>query len=327
MRSASGAGQIGIVVYPGVQLAAVHGLTDLFAIAARVNRDAGRTSLSVSHWEAGGRTAQNVKCIYRSSDEADPRPDVLIVPPTLNALPDADVLAGIAQWLLARHSDGVLIVSLCSGAFLVAETGLLDERIVSSHWSCAQALMEMYPRVVVRADERLIEHAGLLTAGGFMAWLEVGLILVERFIGERAREETARFLTSGGDLMSPAQQPKAFVPPIHKDQPILRAQELVHIRDGRDLALPEMAAVARLERRTFIRRFTIATGMTPMTYCRAVRMARGRELLEASSLSLTEIADLLCYREATSFTRAFREAYGQTPAQFRKQARVAMGQD
>jgi transcriptional regulator GlxA family with amidase domain len=99
---------------------------------------------------------------------------------------------------------------------------------------------------------------------------------------------------------------------------VLKAQEWVHIRDGRDASLASMAAAAGLERRTFLRRFAKATGMTPIENCRAVRIARARELLESGNTPQKEIAQSLGYKDVASFARVFRKVTGLAPAAYRK---------
>jgi transcriptional regulator GlxA family with amidase domain len=319
--------EIGIVVYPGVQQAAVHGLTDLFCIAgtftAGARKDKG-ASLHVTHWSCGGRGTRALQCVYSSNDRASARPSALILPPTLTDLPNAETCSEIARWLMEQHERGVKLVSICSGIFLVARTGLLDGRIVSTHRNCAQTLMEQFPRIVVDADQRIIEYPGILTAGGFLAWIDVGLKLVAEVLGDAVRAQTAQFVLSDRPQDEVAYLPD-FAPSLaHTDLPVQRAQELVHLRDGRDVSLALMAAVARLERRTFIRRFTRATGNTPMEYCRAVRTARARELLEAGHLSTKDIAMALGYTDTGAFARSFRRSNGMPPGAYRKQVGCRM---
>src|SRR3712207_4791821 len=187
--------EIGIVVYPGAQMAAVHGLTDIFGIASRLAAE-GRLDeglpLQVTHWSPGPRG--NIVCVYRSEPSAVARPGILVLPPTLSRLPDPETCEIIAQWLHRQHAQGVRLVSVCSGVFLIAGTGLLDGRTVSTHRRCARALIETYPQVTVDTEARMIDLTDVLTAGGFMAWVDVGLILVERLLGGAVRAETARFI-------------------------------------------------------------------------------------------------------------------------------------
>lgn len=315
--------EIGIVLYPGAQLAAVHGLTDLFGIASRFSAatrrpeaaQIGATPLRVTHWSPRNG---DISCVYRSEPSAAPRPGILIFPPTLGDLPDPDTCAAIGRWLLGQHAQGVGLVTICSGVFLVAGTGLLDGRMISTHRICAQALTDSFPNVLVDVEEPMIEHPDILTAGGFMAWVDVALLLIARLFGEAVRAETARFVLTGQTARVPPHF-AGFTPrQSHGDHAVRRAQEFVHLRDGQGITLSSMAGAARLERRTFLRRFKSATGMTPIEYCHAVRIARARELLEAGNMPLKKIAETLGYVDVSSFARAFRRTYGVPPAAHRR---------
>jgi len=125
--------------------------------------------------------------------------------------------------------------------------------------------------------------ATLSPPADFLAWVDVGLLLVDKILGSGVRVETARFMLSD-PAPSEARYFPGFTPrQTHGDTAVLKAQEWVHIRDGQDVSLASMAAAAGLERRTFLRRFANATRMTPIEYCRAVRIARARELLEGGN--------------------------------------------
>ena len=344
--------EIGIVVYPGAQLAAIHGLSDLFSLANRFAAEAGTgaasraPAISVSRWLAGldagpcdgpcegscGSGGATGSCLVRSDPDGAPAPRILILPPTMVGLPDPKLRAGLAVWMRRLHREGVQLITLCSGVGLLAETGLLDGRIVSTHRNFARILLETYPAVIVDRDERIIEHPDILTAGGFMSWVDVGLLLVERLLGEPVRARTAQFLRAGSaerpgrSEPAGATEPPRFVPPLdHGDTAVERAQCHAHMADGRDVSVAAMAEAAGLSRRTFMRRFARATGLTPQAYCQAVRLARARELLEASALAPKEIAERLGYVDVSSFARAFRRQHGVPPAAYRQKARQTGG--
>lgn len=309
--------EIGLVLYPGVQLAAVHGLTDLFGIANRFTQEARiHAQLRVSHWTVRGG---GVACVYCTEPSVQPAPHILILPPTLGELPDGEKSAEIARWLLHQHRQGVMLVTICSGIFLVAATGLLDGRLVSTHRICAQALGERFPAINVDVEQRIIEETDMLSAGGFMAWVDVALLLIERLLGREVRAETARFVfpeqalgaKRDGDVF-PTQQSRS-------DPAIQRALEFVHLRDGHGVSLDAMIAVARLGRRTFLRRFKNAIGVTPIEYCRTIRIARAREFLEGSNTPLKIVAETLGYTDSSAFTRAFRRSCGVPPGIYRSQ--------
>jgi len=313
--------EIGIVLFPGVQAACVHGLTDLFRIAASIAVDQqrdGRSPLRVTHWQPAHSGDAELSCVYDSDPRGTAQPRILIIPPTMVDLPDPDVPAGIATWLRSHHAAGTKLVSVCSGAFVLAETGVAAGRSVSTHRIWAAALAKRFPDIAVDTNQRIIDDGDIITAGGFMAWVDVGLLLVDRILGGAVRAETAHFILSD-PAASEARYFAGFAPgQTHGDAAVMKAQEWVHIRDGRDVSLASMAAAAGLETRTLLRRFANATGMTPIEYCRAVRIARARELLEFGNTPQKEIAGSLGYRDVASFARMFCKVTGLAPGAYRK---------
>ena len=325
---ASGTSEIGIVVYPGAQMAAVHGLTDLFSVAAKIALDqrTGRPPLRVSHWRPAHNRDAELSCVYDSAPGGKPRPRILIIPPTMVNLPDPDIPTGVASWLRDRHAAGATLVSVCSGAFILAKTGLADGRAVATHQICQDALAERFPKITVDTNRRIIDYGDILTAGGFLAWVDVGLYLVDRILGAAMKAETARFVLSD-PASSDARYFVGFPPPqTHRDKAVLKAQEWVHLRDGRGVSLASMAAIAGLQRRTFLRRFAKATGMTPLEYCRGVRIARARELLISGDTPQKAIAQSLGYKDVASFARVFRKATGSTPGVYRNRFGIPPGE-
>jgi transcriptional regulator GlxA family with amidase domain len=324
----TGTSEIGIVLYPGVQTAAVHGLTDLFSVAARIALDQGmgRPPLRVNHWQPADSRDAELSCVYDSAPGGKPRPTVLIIPPTMVKLPDPDIPTGVVSWLRDRHAAGATLVSVCSGAFILAKTGLADGRAVATHQICQVALAERFPKINVDTNRRIIDYGDIVTAGGFLAWVDVGLFLVGRILGAEVKVETARFVLSD-PTSNDARYFVGFPPPqSHRDKAVLKAQEWVHMRHGRGVSLASMATIAGLQRRTFLRRFTKATGMTPLEYCRRARIARARELVISGDTPQKAIAQSLGYKDVASFARVFRKATGSTPGAYRKRFGIPPGE-
>ena len=127
--------EVGIVDYPGAQVACILGLTDLFSIACTIaldQRRSGQTALRVTHWKPIDASDANLSCIYDTARHDSAQPRTLIIPPTM-VDPDPDVPAGVVSWVRNRHAAGAALVSLCSGAFILAATGLMDGQSVATH--------------------------------------------------------------------------------------------------------------------------------------------------------------------------------------------------
>lgn len=195
---------------------------------------------------------------------------------------------------------------------------MLAGRTAATHWSYLDALIERFPDTRFDTESRVLDYGDVITVGGFMAWADLGLRLVSRLLGPTIGSETARFLALDPEPARPHYL-NGFAPKLtHGDAAILRAQHWLHGMDARQVSLTALAAQARLEKRTFLRRFANATGMTPIEYSRRVRIARARELLEFSNKTLKVIAWEVGYADTDAFARAFHKATDMSPGDYRR---------
>src|SRR5258707_10420371 len=233
--SASIGHEIGIAHYPGAQVACILGLTDLFGVASTIaldQRRSGQSPLRVTHWQPLHSRDANLSCIYDGAPRGSPKPRTLIIPPTMVDLPDPDVPAGVVSWVRNRHAAGATLVSLCSGAFILAETGLVDGKSVATHQICAEALAKRFPQIVVDVNRRIIDHGDIVTAGGFLSWVDLGLFLVDRILGPAMRAETARFVLSDPAAGEGRHFSRFSPPPTHRGKGVFKALGGGHMKDG-----------------------------------------------------------------------------------------------
>src|SRR5262249_531289 len=156
----------------------VHGLTELFALAAKAASDrsmARLASVRITHWQAAAGNHSLVR-VYDSTPLATPGARILVIPPSLTNSSDTDFSADVVPWLKSQHVGGATLISVSSGAFILAQTGLVDGRTVATHRACADALAQRFPRIVVEANRGIIDDGDIITAGGFLAWVDVGLL-------------------------------------------------------------------------------------------------------------------------------------------------------
>ncbi|WP_404477760.1 GlxA family transcriptional regulator [Novosphingobium sp. BL-52-GroH] len=323
MASAHTGGEVGLVLYPGCQMAMVHGITDLFAIASMFSAARGGPPIRVSHWTMDAQSR-----LGRSHDTAPGEPGepaIIIAPGRLTGPPDAEEAAPYARWLLNRHAGGAVLASTCGGAFLLASTGLLAGRPATTHWAFAEAFRARFPEVLVDPDRMVIEDGDIITAGGLMAWTDLGVRLVDRLLGPTVMIETAKFL-----LIDPTGREQrhysSFAPRLtHGDETILKVQHWLQARSGRPTSVVDMAQEARLEERTFLRRFKAATGLKPIEYVQHLRIGKARELLEFTRRPVDQIAWSIGYEDASAFRRVFHRILGLSPGEYR--SRFSTGAD
>ena len=317
--------EIALLIYPGCQLAAIHGLTDLFHVAERLfQRTSQRSNQRSKSVEHRMLRVSHIQFDVGNSPPpwADGAPDFVIVPPSLETLPIGDAFTPIVKWLNGCHARGAVLASVCVGTFLLAQTGLLARRLATTHWSQAQLLAESFPEIHVDGDKLLIDDGDILTAGGVMAWTDLGLRIVDRLLGSAAMLATARFL-----LVDPPGREQryysAFSPKLnHGDKTILEVQHWLKQGVASHSTVALMAQRAGLEERTFLRRFQKATGLRPTEYCQHLRVGKAREMLETSQQSFDQVAWKVGYEDAGSFRKIFIRITGLSPGDYKRRFRT-----
>ncbi len=306
---------IGLLLYPGCQLAAIYGLTDLFRIAGEWTGEEAR-AIRVSHWQADDT---GVTCIWDSHPGAPHRLTHVIAPPSI-IMPERMVPAPTAAvWLRDRHTAGATLCSVCAGAFVLAETGLIDGRRATTHWAFAKQLAQRFPKVKLADEDMVVDEGDIMTAGGILAWADLGLTLVGRLLGPATMLATARFL-----LVEPprqSQRPFAqFIPRFdHGDDAVRASQHHIHAHAGTMQGVADVAKQAGMTGRTFLRRFSAATGFTPVEYLQQVRIAKAREALERTLTPVDRIAWDVGYSDPAAFRKLFQKLTGLPPAAYRQQ--------
>ncbi|WP_165798803.1 GlxA family transcriptional regulator [Shimia abyssi] len=174
-----------------------------------------------------------------------------------------------------------------------------------------------YPMVATDVNQILIEHADLITAGGMMAWVDLCLALIDRFIGRDAVIETAhRFVVDVGQRDQ--RRYRRFTPNLTHGDPGVRKAQLAIERDfDGKYSIRDLATVAGMSERTFIRRFSSITGLPPMAYVQAVRIEKSKDMLIHSNQIVQNIAFAAGYSDHSSFGRKFIQETGLTPTEFR----------
>lgn len=311
--------EIGLLIYPDCQLAAVYGLTDLFRIAGEWTGEPPR-GIRVSHWQA---SEAGVEPVWDSHPGGPHRLSHVIAPPSL-IMPDRMApMPAAAHWMKDQHRSGTTLCSVCAGAFVLAETGLIDGRRATTHWAFAQQLAQRFPKVHLADENMVVDEGDIMTAGGILAWADLGLTLVGRLLGPATMLATARFL-----LIEPprqSQRPFAqFIPRLdHGDDAIRQCQHRIHAEAASLQGVTGLAAAAGMTARTFLRRFSAATGLTPVEYLQQVRIAKAREALERTLTPVDRIAWDVGYSDPAAFRKLFQKLTGLPPAAYRQQFGIA----
>lgn len=252
-----------------------------------------------------------------------PRPHIAVITDLMIA-PGAALGDGYreeVQWLRQAWDAGATLCSSCSGALLLARTGLLEGYEATSHWAYCDLLAREYPRTRWFAERGLVAAGPgqrLLMAGSGAAWHLLALAIIARFASPEAAMQVARvnlFASSEANALAYASLTRGRRP----DDPVIaRCQVWAASGYSEENPVRQMVALAGLPERTFKRRFTEATGMSPLEYIHTVRLEEAKQLLEATDLPVEAIAVEVGYQDASFFGRLFRRKAALTPAQYRR---------
>jgi len=255
-----------------------------------------------------------------------PRPDVIAIP-DLMVMPDEDISHRYdveIAWIKEAYAAGAILATACTGALVLAESGLLDGQDVTTHWAFSESMQRRYPAVRVHPNRALIvsgnEHR-LVLAGGGTSWHDLALYLIARFVDVEEAMRVARLhLLSWHEI---GQQPFAALTARHDsdDSLITRCQEWAARHYDQDSPVAAMASYSGLPERSFKRRFARATGMSPLEYVQTLRIEESKQILETTDLSVEAVAAQVGYEDSSFFGRLFRRTVGLTPAQYRKRFR------
>ncbi|KJK02592.1 transcriptional regulator [Pseudomonas sp. 21] len=226
--------------------------------------------------------------------------------------------AELLQALRKAHDEGARLLSICSGVFVLAGAGLLDGQRATTHWRYAEELAERFPAIEVDAQVLYVDAGQVITSAGSAAGIDACLHLVARDFGVQVANTVARRL-----VMSPQRGggQAQFIPaPVAQAPRHDLAGLLEWARQGldRSISVGELASRVAMSERTFLRRFSEATGMTPKAWLQHERMARARELLEGSTDSVERIAEQCGFGTVESFRNAFRGSAGVAPSIYRE---------
>jgi len=244
--------------------------------------------------------------------------DLIIIPSLRGDLMSANHLNRFfVDWIIKKYKHNCEIASLCTGAFMLAFTGLLKGKKCTTHWSYANEFRFYFPDVTLVDDKMVVEHNGLYSSGGSNAYWNLLLFLVEKYLGREMAILIAKHFVV--DLDRIKQTPFIVFNGLrsHDDQEILEAQDFIESNYKTKVTVEGLADQFHLTRRTFERRFKKSTHCTPLEYLQKVRIEASKKALEAGRKTVDEIMTDVGYADSQTFRELFKEITGLTPVQYR----------
>ncbi|PJM92557.1 GlxA family transcriptional regulator [Streptomyces sp. CB01373] len=309
-----------VVLFDAVQSLDVTGPVEVFAGAER--HVPGSYRIHTASLDGGPvRSSSGLTLVPDSPLAGAPAPHTLLVPGgegTRRADPR------LVDWVRGHGPGAARLVSVCTGAILLAEAGLLDGRRATTHWAYCDKLARDHPSVEVHAEPVYVRDGEVATSAGVTCGIDLTLALVEEDLGRDVALSVARhlvvFLRRPGNQ---AQFSAQLAAQTARREPLRDVQQWITEHPADDLSVEALAARARLSPRHFARAFRAETGTTPGRYVDRVRLEHARRLLEDTADGVEEISRASGYGTPEAMRRAFVKALGAAPAEYRRRFRPA----
>jgi transcriptional regulator GlxA family with amidase domain len=244
------------------------------------------------------------------------KPDLIIIPATEPRTLGMNM--DFVPWIREQYNAGAEVASLCVGAFLLAETGLLNGKKCATHWMAATAFRKKYPQVDLTAEHILTDEQGIYTSGGAYSFLNLLLYIIEKYCGR----DVALFLAKVLEIDIERDSQSRFMifqgQKGHEDEPIKKAQEYMEQNLDQKLSVDMLAGLFLLSRRNFERRFKKATANTPVEYLQRVKVEAAKKSLESGADNINEVMYAVGYNDSKAFRTTFKKITGLSPMDYRK---------
>jgi transcriptional regulator GlxA family with amidase domain len=220
-------------------------------------------------------------------------------------------------WMREQYKNGAEIASICTGAFLLAATGLLDGKTCSTHWNAANDFKRLFPNINLQTDKLVTVQEGIYTNGGAYSFLNLILFLVEKYFDRQTAIYCSKVFQIDMDRTS---QSPFFIfqaQKNHGDELVCKAQTYIEENLSERISFEELASKLAISRRNFDRRFISATGNTPVEYLQRVKVEVAKSTLEKGRKSIFEVMIEVGYADDKAFREVFKKITGLSPLDYR----------
>lgn len=223
----------------------------------------------------------------------------------------------VIEWIERQHRQGAEVASICTGAFLLASTGLLDGKVCSTNWAVADSFRKKFPNVNLQIDRLITDENGIYTNGGAYSFLNLIIYLIEKYYDR----QTAIFCSKVFQIEIDRQSQSAFImfkgQKSHSDEIVQKAQAYIESHFEEKISVEHLSSRFAVGRRNFDRRFIKATGNTPVEYLQRVKIESAKKAFESSRKTINEVMYDVGYSDAKAFREVFRKITGLSPLEYR----------
>ncbi|MEM7068913.1 MAG: helix-turn-helix domain-containing protein [Pseudomonadota bacterium] len=300
--------KIAIIAYEGAQKSALYGLSEMFDLANRAVSE--NIDLKICS-----------EIVSPDSIEEFETLNAIILPPNLSGARGANDKE-LHLWIRKQHDQGAVVCSACAGSYWLGNAGILDGRPATTHWALEADFKKNFPKVLLNAEHILMDDGDIVTAGGVMAWTDLGIHLIGRWLGPSVVSRVCREM-----LIDPTGRQqrnyRSFYPDKnHNDQVIRSLQTWMESNVNEDLSLQILADQSGLSTRTLQRRFSACTGYSINQYVQELRVEKAKGLLELTNLPVSEICWRVGYQDVSAFNRLFNSISGLSAGGYRRRFKI-----
>ena len=307
-----------MVIFPGFQVLDAAGPIAAFEIAERFAPDAYAMDVIAP---GGGDVASSAGVTFGAEPLSDRAYDTIMVVGGDGAR--RGPLGEVVRWLRAAAPRARRVTSVCSGAWLLAEAGLLDGRRATTHWSGTDEFRRRYPQVLLEADRIYVREDPVWTSAGITAGIDLALALIEDDLGAAVAKRTAQQLVVHQRRPGGQSQFSALPDAGGIHGRFAGLMDWVRERLAEPLSVERLAEQAAMSPRHFARAFAAETGLTPAKAVERLRLEAARARVEGSREPIDQVAEAVGFRDPERMRRAFLRAFGQPPQALRRAARAA----
>ena len=244
--------------------------------------------------------------------------DLIFIPAISGDIKTAlDLNKKFLPWIRDQYKGGAEVASLCIGAFLLADTGLLSGKKCSTHWNAANQFREMFPDVELVDGSIITEEQGIYSSGGANSYWSLLLYLVEKYTDRDTAILASKYFAVDIDRESQAAFMMFEGQKNHDDNEILKAQEYIEDNYTERITVDELADKCKVGRRSFERRFKKATNNTIVEYIQRVKIEAAKRSFESSRKNINEVMFDVGYTDTKAFRTVFKKITGLTPIEYR----------
>jgi len=244
--------------------------------------------------------------------------DLIVIPPI--AFNDKKTIKEnqlLLEWITQQYRRGAQVATMCSGAFMLASSGLLNGKNCSTHWAHAATFRTMFPEVKLQSDQLITDEDGIYTNGGAYSFLNLLIYLVEKYYNRQTAIYCSKVCQIEMDRNSQSPFTIFTGQKLHSDEMVKKAQAYIESKLDEKVSIEHLSSKFSIGRRNFDRRFIKATGNTPIEYAQRVKIESAKKAFETTRKNVNEVMYEVGYSDIKAFREVFRKLTGMSPLEYR----------